>query len=168
MDLIFGSSPGLLALANPGSDSGIDSSDGLDSEFHSQWTEEIKVNEDIEDKEIEVGEDDSEGDTWNDNSNTYTAVEDGVSTYTDDAFYSTYDSWDDEDIKTKKRKNLKIEDVIETYSSWLKSRDLKLEEENTKSFFIFCDLDGVLVDFEAGVRKLFKNKKTAGIIFIFS
>ena len=167
MDLIFGSSPGLLALANPGSDSGTNSDDSFESEILSELRDEKDMNEEIADQEMELGEDQSEGDSWDETGNRQGTIEDGVSTYTDDAFDSTYDTWDDEDIKTKKSKNLKIEDVIETYSSWLKSRDLKMEEENTKTFFVFCDLDGVLVDFEAGVRKLFKNKKTAGIIFLF-
>ena len=167
MDLIFGSSPGLLALANPGLDSETNSDDDNQSEILSEWTDEKDMNEERADQEIELGEDQIDENSWDEIGSRQGTIEDGVSTYTDDAFDSTYDTWDDEDIKTKKSKNLKIEDVIETYSSWLKSRDLKMEEESTKTFFVFCDLDGVLVDFEAGVRKLFKNKKTAGIIFVF-
>ena len=167
MDLIFGSSPGLLALANPGLDSETNSDDDNQSEILSKWTDDKDMNDERAVPEIQLGEDQSDENSWDEIGSRQGTIEDGVSTYTDDAFDSTYDSWDDEDIKTKKRKNLKIEDVIETYSSWLKSRDLKMEEESTKTFFVFCDLDGVLVDFEAGVRKLFKNKKTAGIFLYF-
>jgi hypothetical protein len=33
------------------------------------------------------------------------------------------------------------------------------EESNNNKYIIYCDLDGVLVDFEAGVQKLFPNHK---------
>ena len=163
MDLIFGSSPGLLALANPRSDSEVDFSLSSGSE---SWTEIERGSEEVVDLlEKEEGQEEqveeqeqAVGDEIINQADT-----DGVSTYTDNAFDSTYDDWDDDmDINTKIRKNLKIEDVIATYDNWLISRDLKVEEKNAQTFYIFCDLDGVLVDFEAGVRKLFKNKKTAG------
>ena len=163
MDLIFGSSPGLLALANPRSDSEVNFSLSSGSE---SWTEIERGSEEVVDllekeegqEELVEEQEQAVGDEIINQADT-----DGVSTYTDNAFDSTYDDWDDDmDINTKIRKNLKIEDVIATYDNWLISRDLKVEEKNAQTFHIFCDLDGVLVDFEAGVRKLFKNKKTAG------
>jgi hypothetical protein len=56
----------------------------------------------------------------------------------------------------------KIEDVISTYDHWISVKKEEQAQEETKQFVLFCDLDGVLVDFEAGVQKLFKKKKTSG------
>ena len=123
---------------------------------------------------VEKGEEDSNSDNnSNSDSNSVddsnTGEWDGVSTYTDSsysAYESTYGNWDDDedDNNTKKtKKNIRIEEVIATYDTWVRNRDLKEEEIKTKVIPIFCDLDGVLVDFEAGVQKIFKNKKTAGL-----
>ena len=38
------------------------------------------------------------------------------------------------------------------------------EEDKTNGYKIFCDLDGVLVDFEAGVKKIF-NGQGPGMLF---
>ena len=56
----------------------------------------------------------------------------------------------------------KIEEIISTYDSWISVKKEEMAQEETKQFVLFCDLDGVLVDFEAGVQKLFKKKKTSG------
>ena len=41
---------------------------------------------------------------------------------------------------------------------------LEEEDKTTTGYKIFCDLDGVLVDFEAGVRKIF-NGQGPGMLF---
>ena len=51
-------------------------------------------------------------------------------------------------IIISRQKNLKIEDVISTYDSWLQCRNIIEEEIKTKIIPIFCDLDGVLGDFD--------------------
>jgi hypothetical protein len=56
----------------------------------------------------------------------------------------------------------KMEEVISTYDYWISVKKEEQAQEETKQFVLFCDLDGVLVDFEAGVQKLFKKKKTSG------
>jgi hypothetical protein len=53
---------------------------------------------------------------------------------------------------------MKIEDVIATYDEWLVQHREGQKKEDEKKHVIFCDLDGVLADFDAGVYRLFKKK----------
>jgi hypothetical protein len=88
----------------------------------------------------------------------------------DDFEWSDDDTTRDEDNDNdnnneSKSKAIRIEEVISTYNIWLESRITKENEiiKKKRNMAIFCDLDGVLVDFEAGVQALFKKKKTAEI-----
>ena len=186
MDLIFGSSPGLTAMADPGYDLesdvdlGPDSNSEFDYDKTVEWIdegtggvgEEVVVDEAEEGldrgRDMVEGEDQLSNSADSDsNSDSDSGEWEGVSTetYTDNSYDSVYGDWNDEDtdLNSKKRKkNLRIEDVVATYDTWVRCRDIIEEEIKTKIIPIFCDLDGVLVDFEAGVQKIFKNKKTAG------
>jgi len=51
----------------------------------------------------------------------------------------------------------KIEKVIEEYNDWLDERERK-QQKVGENIVLYCDLDGVLCDFEEGVRKLFGRK----------
>jgi hypothetical protein len=55
---------------------------------------------------------------------------------------------------------MKIEDVISTYDQWLDNTRAiaRAKVESSLKTKVFCDLDGVLADFDAGVLKLFKKK----------
>lgn len=147
MDLIFGSSSGLSAALNSAESGAL--SDSAES------VSEVEYSVDFAESGVDGGLEDGYGDSW---------VADDDSSQTGSFDYST--DWDDDDDgameSSRGSKNLKIEDVIATYDSWLASKQEKEVEEEAKAFVIFCDLDGVLCDFEAGVQKIFKKKKTAG------
>ena len=91
--------------------------------------------------------------------------------YGDPSGKQAYDDDDDDDDYSdvdrarsiSSSSGIKIEEVIATYNSWLATKKEEKVLEETKQFVVFCDLDGVLVDFEAGVQKLFKKKKTSGM-----
>ena len=97
-----------------------------------------------------------------------------LSMYGDPSGRQAYDDDDDDDdddyyreadpaLSSSSSSGIKIEEVIATYNSWLETKKEEKVLEETKQFVVFCDLDGVLVDFEAGVQKLFKKKKTSGM-----
>ena len=86
--------------------------------------------------------------------------------YGDPSGRQAYDDDDDDyyrEVDLARSSGIKIEEVIATYDSWLETKKEEKVLEETKQFVVFCDLDGVLVDFEAGVQKLFKKKKTSGM-----
>lgn len=43
-------------------------------------------------------------------------------------------------------------------SFFTSAKDVLEEDKTTTGYKIFCDLDGVLVDFEAGVKKIFNGQ----------
>jgi hypothetical protein len=89
--------------------------------------------------------------------------EDGNWTYEQDMNYQRYGQPDGkQEGDDCDDPGTKIEDVISTYDHWISVKKEEQAQEETKQFVLFCDLDGVLVDFEAGVQKLFKKKKTSG------
>jgi hypothetical protein len=67
--------------------------------------------------------------------------------------------YDTGDYKTTSDR-MKIEDVITTYDQWLENTRAiaRAKVESSLKTKVFCDLDGVLADFDAGVLKLFKKK----------
>ena len=172
MDLIFGSSPGLLALAQgPEEDLGsVNSEEGRAGGVHGVGSEGLRAGEgegEGEGLEGDVGSEWGLKDSDNGSDSSDSNGDNDVDTDTDNGYILSDDDdlqWDDEEEITDK-KNMKIEEVIATYDTWLLSRNTKVEIEKTRQFVVFCDLDGVLVDFEAGVKMLFKNKKTAGTMF---
>jgi hypothetical protein len=160
MDLIFGSAPGLSASRlETESGAAVDSPEPVSEVEYSVDYAELSVGSGLGG---EVGD----GDNW---SVENWPVEDGDAQTAAGSSEESYDysaDWDDDDDDTMESsrgsRNLKIEEVIATYDSWLASKQEKEIEEEAKAFVIFCDLDGVLCDFEAGVQKIFKKKKTAG------
>ena len=78
------------------------------------------------------------------------------------------DDWDDNSVHgvtTTAPVGMTIYEVIASYDDWLiTTQHIKSKQATISATVpIFCDLDGVLVDFDAGVQKLFKNKKAAEI-----
>jgi hypothetical protein len=160
MDLIFGSAPGLSAsrlVAESGA--AVDGPEPVSEvEYGADYVEESVGSG--------LGGERSDGNNW---CAEIVPVEDNIAQTTAGCSEESYDysmDWDDDDDaamdSSRSSRNLKIEDVIATYDSWLTSKQEKEIEEEAKAFVIFCDLDGVLCDFEAGVQKIFKKKKTAG------
>jgi uncharacterized protein (UPF0248 family) len=187
LDLIFGSSPGLLYLSNPNPspdpspDPNSDLSDYINNEVNNtdssdvsnEDSDEVKndgdndsnINDSIE-SNLKLSEIKSQLDQLNEvielseeeDSTTEVSNDNEISTHTDDSWLDsdddgweeeTYFSYDDKEELDIPKKYMKIETVIATYESWLATR-------NKEDIKIFCDLDGVLVDFEGGVKKLFK------------
>jgi len=173
MDLIFGSSPGLSSLSQPSVDTGDKSKliwDNRDKYNDYIYNEEIKKEGDEEEIKKDHNEENSNTDERTDmkdldsvltdeDLNTDTGVQDEWSD--DDAVWGE----DDDKENQSKSKAIRIEEVISTYDIWLESRIIKENEiiEKKRNMAVFCDLDGVLVDFEAGVQALFRKKKTAEI-----
>lgn len=162
MDLIFGSAPGLTAsLLEADTGPEVDSAEPV-----SEVENSIKYAE--ESVGSGLGVEGSDGDSWSAGydplENSDESAQTAASSFDESYGYST--DWDDDDDaimeNSRGSRNLKIEDVIASYDSWLASKQEKEIDEETKTFVIFCDLDGVLCDFEAGVQKIFKKKKTAG------
>ena len=87
----------------------------------------------------------------------------------DDSFIGVIDDddedWDESDVISSAPLGMTIYEVIASYNDWLATTQRIQTQQATLSATvpIFCDLDGVLVDFDAGVQKLFKNKKAAEI-----
>ena len=84
----------------------------------------------------------------------------------DDSFLDDDDEdWDDSGVSSTASVGMTIYEVIASYDDWLAATQRIKTQQATRSATvpIFCDLDGVLVDFDAGVQKLFKNKKAAEI-----
>jgi hypothetical protein len=52
---------------------------------------------------------------------------------------------------------LKIEEIISTYDEWFEE-EMKNIDLTMHNFNIYCDLDGVLADFDKGVFKLFNRR----------
>jgi hypothetical protein len=99
----------------------------------------------------------------------YTSEGDGsngyILDYDDDDDDFTEGDWSDqmnnENSSRSARKlgdGMKIEDVIATYEDWLLQYKAAQKQLTERNQVIFCDLDGVLADFDAGVRTLFKKK----------
>ena len=162
MDLIFGSAPGLTASRLE-----IESGAAVDS---AELVSEVEYSTDYAEQSVGSGleVEDRAGDSWSASNGPIEDGDDSSQTaggYSEDSYDYSAD-WDDDDDdameNNRSSRNLKIEDVIATYESWLASKQEKEIEEEAKAFAIFCDLDGVLCDFEAGVQKIFKKKKTAG------
>lgn len=157
MDLIFGSNPGLKASAILKEKERVEGlvmktvkvvkqkafvdedEDAIDADFR-WWKDspELEYDDDFKFHGI------SDSDEWTDEQ---------IENYQN---YGHPDGDDSDDPGTK------IEEVISTYDHWISVKKEEQAQEETKQFVLFCDLDGVLVDFEAGVQKLFKKKKTSG------
>lgn len=165
MDLIFGSSPGLTAIALRGDE--VEEGSGSDGEQEGfdddeEWSQdEWFVSTDGESESGSV--DDESVSSWEVSDSRKAEVNTDESGDADGEWNVDLDVLSATPTIGSKR-NLKIEDVIASYPAWLQSEREKVTAEEEKKYVIFCDLDGVLVDFEAGVQKIFKKKKTAGVI----
>ena len=76
-----------------------------------------------------------------------------------------FDDDDDDDFfvengESKESSGVKLQEVIARYDQWLESRteNMKVKEQEKIQLQLFCDLDGVLVDFNAGVKSIFRKK----------
>ena len=158
MDLIFGSNPGLKATALLKEKERVEGvvekkikvvkqkallyedEDAFEADF--RWWKDaptLEYDDDFKTHELSV-----ESDEWTDEQ---------IANHQN---YGHPDGDDSDDPGTK------IEEVISSYDYWISVKKEEQTQEETKQFVLFCDLDGVLVDFEAGVQKLFKKKKTSG------
>jgi len=57
---------------------------------------------------------------------------------------------------------VRLEEAMNGYDDWLAARQ-EAQHNASKTIHIFCDLDGVLADFDQGVAQLFKGKKPDNI-----